>query len=414
MCIEDLKKLGSLGLVPILKNENYNKFTLLIMQKIDKKIEAVSVSSSNGPSINKLDNRGGHLEARKNLIYTLNTLPDSSVVKNFILKHIDIPFELSAKFEENNLITNFLSNESFWLKIEHSKYKNLTAGTYMFFQNKDSSLYIGSTINFKERLLAHKNKFLSKSKNWTGYLHRSQADQLETLQFSIIHKIPNLLDLFILENPNYKLLQGEGVLLSLLTFYPVRVLEQNLIDKLKPSINGGKLNNVIVSHSFTLCDPMAFSKPFLGSTVKGKSVNIYDEEFNLLWKAPSKQAAMRYMGIPTRTNIDNNIGNLRGKKIVNASGFETKYLLNYEGGNWIDRSIVKIKKEINFKLPDRELNSLNKVYIYLFNYPELSTFLVFTDLKSTYEFLFPIQAKLHKTSVKDNLRKHAKKVNAVY
>ena len=46
-------------------------------------------------------------------------------------------------------------------------------------------------------------------------------------------------------------MHGEGVILYLLTYYPVRVLEQNLIDNFKPSINGGTVDNVIVTHSYT-------------------------------------------------------------------------------------------------------------------------------------------------------------------
>ena len=70
-------------------------------------------------------------------------------------------------------------------------------------------------------------------------------------------------------------MHGEGVILYLLTYYPVRVLEQNLIDNFKPSINGGKVDNVIVTHSYTKPDPDAFTKAFK-VFVAGRPINVYD------------------------------------------------------------------------------------------------------------------------------------------
>lgn len=136
-------------------------------------------------------------------------------------------------------------------------------------------MYIGSTGNFYYRLTSHKRKFKSKSKVGVGPLHRGQLNKQKTLLFSIIHKIPNLMELFRLENPKYQLLHGEGVLLYLLTYYPIRVLEQILIDNFKPTINGGTVDNVIVTHSYTKIDPNAFKKPFK-VFILGKPINIYD------------------------------------------------------------------------------------------------------------------------------------------
>ena len=66
--------------------KNENKFTKLIMEKLDNNIALVAQGE-----INKLDVRGGQLGARENLIYLLNNLTETSIIREFILKHINIP-----------------------------------------------------------------------------------------------------------------------------------------------------------------------------------------------------------------------------------------------------------------------------------------------------------------------------------
>ena len=56
------------------------------------------------------------------------------------------------------------------------------------------------------------------------------------------------------------------------------------------------------------------------------------------------------------------------------------------------------KKVSNFKLPNRELTSLNKAYIYLFALPELTNFVVFRYLVSAYEFLYPNKVEIRLSS----------------
>lgn len=289
------------------------------------------------------------------------------------------------------------------MDITPSKFQKTIAGTYRFLQAQNGEMYIGSTGSFYDRIASHRKKFNSKSKQNIGPLHRSQLTQPETLLFSIIHKLPNLIELWKLENPRYPLLQGEGDLLNLLTYYPLRVLDQNLIDNFKPSINGGNADNVIVTHSLTKSSPNAFNQIF---KVAGKSINIFDRHFKLLFKAPSLRSAVRYMGLPANFRLDVYIGNLRGI-LVNRLGNKIKYLINYDSANWTNRSFVKPKISYKFDLPNLELTSLNKAYIYLFSYPDLQKFLVFRTLASAYEFLYPGRMK---TSFSCN----RKKANAAF
>lgn len=99
------------------------------------------------------------------------------------------------------------------------------------------------------------------------------------------------------------------------------------------------------------------------------------------------------MGLHSKFRLSVYIGNLRGI-LVNKLGHKVKYLINYDNANWNYRSFVKQKVKSNFNLSIRELTSLNKAYIYLFSLPELTKFLVFRSLASTFEFLYPKKAKI--------------------
>ena len=68
------------------------------MERLDSKIEMVAFGK-----INKLDIRGGQLAARENLIFLLNNLPESSLVKDFITRKIDIEFELFCSCSDGKL-----------------------------------------------------------------------------------------------------------------------------------------------------------------------------------------------------------------------------------------------------------------------------------------------------------------------
>lgn len=68
------------------------------MERLDSKIEMVAFGQ-----INKLDIRGGQLAARENLIFLLNNLPESSLVKDFITRKIEIEFELLASCSDGKL-----------------------------------------------------------------------------------------------------------------------------------------------------------------------------------------------------------------------------------------------------------------------------------------------------------------------
>lgn len=100
-----------------------NKFTSFILAKMDKNIELVAFSE-----INKSDIRGGQLESRKNLIWLLNNLPESSLVKAFILKLISKEFKLLASCSNGKLTVRVSSNIQNWLDVSASNFPKTIAG----------------------------------------------------------------------------------------------------------------------------------------------------------------------------------------------------------------------------------------------------------------------------------------------
>lgn len=77
------------------------------------------------------------MAARDNLITTLNNLPESSIVRDFILKNIDIGFELLANYSNGKLTINYSSNIQPWLNVKASNFSSTTGGTYRFLQTSD-------------------------------------------------------------------------------------------------------------------------------------------------------------------------------------------------------------------------------------------------------------------------------------
>lgn len=69
-------------------------------------------------------------------------------------------------------------------------------------------------------------------------LHKLEKENQDSLSYSKIQIIPSYTKLFKKLNPKYVLTLGEYDILLALTLYPARVLEQALIDFVKPVING--------------------------------------------------------------------------------------------------------------------------------------------------------------------------------
>lgn|ERR1700748_639091 len=237
---------------------------------------------------------GSAEQAGKGLV--MQSTAQNSILLNFILEALKIPYELNAINSENVLIPE---------KKRTMDWKNLPklplnqGGTYLFTQKLDLSTYIGSAFSFEERMLQHKRQFtgaLKIDQKSARALHKLEHLRQETLTLDLIHIIPNYFKLFKLDYPEYVLSKGEYEILLNLTFYPVRVLEQNLINTFKPNINGyyGKYYTKVI-HKFNSWDPLTFNLPKRKLDFQ-KEVFIYNLKGDLIYNALSYKEAALFLG----------------------------------------------------------------------------------------------------------------------
>jgi hypothetical protein len=101
-------------------------------------------------------------------------------------------------------------------------------------------IYIGSGISHLTRATGHRDHFQGDK---PLFFHKKEMEKQETLTYSVLHQIPNYQRMFMTENPKQylNLSAGQVDILKAFSFFPCRVLEQNLIDELKPSLNHTKV-----------------------------------------------------------------------------------------------------------------------------------------------------------------------------
>jgi hypothetical protein len=155
---------------------------------------------------------------------------------------------------------------------ENSK-NTLYACCYIInFKNK-YYYYIGSTTNIKERFKAHSdninkflnNKFLNNNNNdtlsvlfqyflssefdyysYNNPYSNTQIQNLLNLNINVLYLSPNYFNLFKLIYPDYCLSKGEWLLLSKITDFLIKTLEENLITEFQPKLNFH--NKVVFKH----------------------------------------------------------------------------------------------------------------------------------------------------------------------
>ena len=189
-------------------------------------------------------------KTRETLILMIDSLPEDSLIYKFIMENINTPFKLNATVSGNKISVN---KES-WINLNFSTFSILEGGTYLFTQVTNSTEYVGSASNYRDRLELHRMQF--RSDKIARALHKQEKYNQSTLFFSKIQIVTCFLNLFKKLNPKYVLTLGEYEILLALTLYPIRVLEQALIDHIEPSINGngGKFDTTVY-HKFTNWDP---------------------------------------------------------------------------------------------------------------------------------------------------------------
>lgn len=333
-------------------------------------------------------NENNHQQnARRTLIKMLNSLPTDHILISFTEESLSIAYKLNAKCVNGTLIYNKSYN---WLDLKKEKLDILDpnlAGTYSFTQSLTGRFYIGSTANFKDRINSHMGQFKSTERMGKA-LHKLEKDNQESLLFSIIQIIPNFLMKFKKSYPYYVLSEGEYEILLALSLYPVRVLEQSLIDKFKPQLNGqdGKYETTVY-HRFTDINWEASRLRLEKSLKNSIPVDIFNLEGELEFRATSSYQASLYLNFNYRSIP---------LYLNNAKSLFSNHLEKYVYLRSPDFTGKPISRVIRHELTSRKnlilfnlsLEKLNPLFLYCFN-EDKKDFITFFTFSGIFRFLFP-------------------------
>lgn len=327
-------------------------------------------------------------KAREVLIFMISQVPESSPVYEFILNNLHKEFKLTAKVVDNKLIPD---NPIKWKDLVLSSLPFFQGGTYMFKQLLNNTEYIGSAASFVDRMRQHKKQFLGHDMN---SLHNLEVSRLDTLEFGLIHNVPNLLKQFQLEHPDHKLTLGEYEVLMAFTIYPVRVLEQHLIEQFKPFINGKTVNGV--QFPTTVLFPYSqWSANRLSMDLSNNKgaiiINICAANGTVLYVASSLYEASYFIDKSPRSTL-NYINN-------EISTFSSKlnrevYLRSLDTTRFGEVAVKPLDRKLSnttaLELPNTKLNELSPVFIYAFLEDKIQ-FITFKNVEEAFLKLFPNQ-----------------------
>jgi hypothetical protein len=139
----------------------------------------------------------------------------------------------------------------------YSKNESYLSCCYIIKFNHNLYFYIGSTTKIMNRIHSHNTNVLNIVKNLPyikkdcklfDYFIKDEIRHKGHLSYKIlpIYLGYNYLNKFLLLYPDYKLSRGEWILLSSITDFIIKLLEQSLINYFKPRLN--ELDNVAMRH----------------------------------------------------------------------------------------------------------------------------------------------------------------------
>lgn len=160
------------------------------------------------------------------------------------------------------------SKEKILLYSKNVKYESYLSCCYIIKFNHNLYFYIGSTSNLIKRIQSHNTNVLNVVKNLPyikkdsvrnqpgkpvnsklfDYFIKDEIRHIGELSYKIlpIYLGYNYLKKFLLLYPDYKLSRGEWILLSSITDFIIKLLEQSLINYFNPRLN--ELHNVAMRH----------------------------------------------------------------------------------------------------------------------------------------------------------------------
>lgn len=268
-----------------------------------------------------------------------------------------------------------------------SSYSTLEGGTYLFTQLIYNTEYVGSASNYRDRLELHTMQF--RSDKLARALHKQEKENQSTLFFSKIQIVPTFLNLFKKINPKYVLTLGEYEILLALTLYPVRVLEQALIDHIKPTINGsgGKFDTTVF-HKYTSWDPTRLNDEII-STRGAIPVEIYNLDGSLEFSAKSSNEASKFLNMSYRS-VPLYLNNAKPFFSPSLDKFVTLKSPGFEGVTVVKSLSHQFKNASPLVLPNYKLEDLSPFFLYCFDEDRIN-FTTFFTLTQAYRGLFPKQ-----------------------
>lgn len=289
----------------------------------------------------------------------VNSLPSDDQVLNFLKDKMTIDYEILASVKDGKLIP---LKEHDWLKLNLINLPSLYGGTYIFKQEADNSCYIGSTISHALRAIDHRDHFGGDSPS-PFYLRVINSQN--TLKYSIIHLVPNYYKIFKEKYPLTKITAGHKDILLAFSRFPCRVLEQMLIDELKPSLN--KLEVVI--HEYAGWSPsrlLVYEEALYGS----KPINITDTEGNILYQSSSWGKDRDLVGMRS-SSIKDYVDNSKSfySPYWRESGKKYIYFRNSKtlSSDIVTRPLTgKLVNTLEFSLFNRILIYLSRQFLYAF------------------------------------------------
>lgn len=318
----------------------------------------------------------------------IKSIPETNIVLGFLKKEIPLSIlKVNGSIFNNTILVNeFISLKTKDRKKDIKKilsHEFLIAGVYLFIA-PDDERYIGSCINFNDRLIEHKDQFNNRRKPTTLHLYKFNFSEYN---WSPIYLTINYYKLFVYKYPHYNLSRGEVDILMAITQLLPRILEQSLLDNFPFNLNG---NNKLVKFSYTNWDSNLLNLPGLTKNT-AKSVDILINN-KIIRTVNSIQDLLPVLGIKSRNTIFKYMNHVKGffsptyNEIVNIRYPYTVNLLNHE---IIHR---KIDNDIELKIPNTPLISLNMNLLYVFN-SDLSLVNTYKSIKEAVISLNPSPAR---------------------
>jgi hypothetical protein len=150
------------------------------------------------------------------------------------------------------------------------------SGLYIF-RHDTGKIALGSAMNFQRRLNDHISSF--NNHRLQESLHKFAQDNggMSSFTWGPLVITPNFYKLFLSHNPSYILSKGEIQILTALTQFMPRVLEQAYIDHYKPELNGNKKKNYQVVFNFLKWDSSSLYSPISGNYLDSPKYIAKDE-----------------------------------------------------------------------------------------------------------------------------------------